>query len=90
MNDAGRRPQPGEPVLSSRFVFDKLKLSPGLALIFDMDGVILHSTDLHMKAWVLYLERNGIEDTSVIYRMLGKRNDQIVHDIFGGDLAAVF
>lgn len=75
-------------MVSSRFVFEKLKLSPGLALIFDMDGVVLHSTDLHMKAWVLYLERNGVEDTSVIYRMLGKRNDQIVHDIFGTDVSA--
>jgi len=74
-------------VLSSRFVFEKLNLSSGLALIFDMDGVVLHSTDLHMKAWVAYLERNGIKDTSVIYRMLGKRNDQIVHDIFGSGLS---
>jgi len=68
-------------------VFEKLNLSSGLALIFDMDGVVLHSTDLHMKAWVAYLERNGIKDTSVIYRMLGKRNDQIVHDIFGSGLS---
>ena len=73
-------------MLSSRFVFKKLEFSPKLALIFDMDGVVLHSTDLHMKAWVLYLERNGVKDTSVIYRMLGKRNDQIVHDIFGPHL----
>jgi HAD superfamily hydrolase (TIGR01509 family) len=67
-------------------VIENLTLSPGLALIFDMDGVVLHSTDLHMRAWVEYLERNGVEDTSVIYRMLGKRNDQIVHEIFGRDL----
>ena len=70
-------------MLSSRFVFEELTLSRGLALIFDMDGVVLHSTELHMKAWIAYLERNGIEDTSVIFRMLGKRNDQIVHEIFG-------
>jgi beta-phosphoglucomutase len=73
-------------VLSSRFVIENPTLAPGLALIFDMDGVVLHSTDLHMTAWVQYLGRNGIEDTSVIYRMLGKRNDQIVHEIFGRDL----
>jgi HAD superfamily hydrolase (TIGR01509 family) len=63
-----------------------LNLAPGLALIFDMDGVLLHSTELHMRAWVAYLEARGVADTSVIYRMLGRRNDQIVHDIFGGDL----
>lgn len=51
-----------------------------------MDGVVVLSTDLHMKAWILYLERHGVKDTSVIYRMLGKRNDQIVHEIFGPDL----
>ena len=73
-------------MLSSRFVFEELTISRGLALIFDMDGVLLHSTDLHMKAWVTYLERHGIEDTSVIYRMLGKRNDEIVYDVFGKDL----
>jgi HAD superfamily hydrolase (TIGR01509 family) len=67
-------------------VIENLTLSPGLGLIFDMDGVVLHSTDLHMQAWVQYLERTGVEDTSVIYRMLGKRNDQIVHEIFGRDL----
>ena len=83
---AGRGRPPAERVLSSRFVFDELSISPGLALIFDMDGVLLHSTDLHMRAWVAYLERNGIADTSVIYRMLGKRNDQIVYDIFGKNL----
>jgi len=74
-------------MLSSRFVFEKLTLSRGLALIFDMDGVMLHSTDLHMQAWIAYLERHGVEDTSVIFRMLGKRNDQIVHEIFGADLS---
>ena len=51
-----------------------------------MDGVLVHSTGLHMQAWVTYLERHGIADTSVIYRMLGKRNDQIVGEIFGHDL----
>ena len=73
-------------MLSSRFVFEELKIARGLGLIFDMDGVLLHSTDLHMKSWVTYLERHGIEDTSVIYRMLGKRNDEIVYDVFGKDL----
>lgn len=74
-------------MLSSRFVFEELTISAGLALIFDMDGVVLHSTELHMKAWITYLERHGVEDTSVIFRMLGKRNDQIVHEIFGKDLS---
>ena len=73
-------------MLSSRFVFEQLTLAPGLALIFDMDGVLIHSTDLHIRAWVTYLGRHGIEDTSVIHRMLGKRNDEIVYDVFGREL----
>jgi HAD superfamily hydrolase (TIGR01509 family) len=77
----------GERVLSSRFVFEELTFSRGLALIFDMDGVVIQSTGLHMKAWITYLERNGVRDTSVIFRMLGKRNDQIVHEIFGTGLS---
>lgn len=68
-------------------MFEELSLARGLALIFDMDGVLLHSTELHTRAWVTYLARHGIEDTSVIYRMLGKRNDQIVYDVFGKDLS---
>ncbi len=68
-------------------MFEKLTLARGLGLIFDMDGVVLHSTELHMRAWITYLERKGVQDTSVIFRMLGKRNDQIVHEIFGTDLS---
>ena len=73
-------------MLSSRFVFEELTLSPGLAIIFDMDGVLIHSTALHTQAWITYLERHGVQDTSVIFRMLGKRNDEIVYDVFGHDI----
>jgi beta-phosphoglucomutase family hydrolase len=57
------------------------------ALIFDMDGVVVHSNPTHREAWVAYNRRFGIETTEAMHqRMYGKRNDQIVTDFFGGSL----
>jgi beta-phosphoglucomutase len=56
----------------------------GLALIFDMDGVLIDSTSTHVEAWLLYLKRLGIETRAIEDRMLGKRNDDIVRDFFRG------
>jgi beta-phosphoglucomutase len=61
---------------------------PPQALIFDMDGVIIHSNPVHREAWVLYNRRFGIEtDDAMLQRMLGRRNDEIIRDFFGGNLA---
>jgi len=48
-----------------------------------MDGVIVESTGLHRKAWDVYLSRFGIPSEDVMARMLGKRNDQIVKEVWG-------
>jgi beta-phosphoglucomutase len=62
--------------------------SAGPALIFDMDGVIIHSNPVHREAWVLYNRRFGIEtDDAMLQRMLGRRNDEIIRDFFGGNVA---
>ena len=62
-------------------------IEPGLALIFDMDGVILDSNPIHREAWRLFNRRFGIEtDEAMESRMYGKRNDEIVRDFFGADL----
>ncbi len=59
----------------------------GLALIFDMDGVILDSNPVHWDAWRQYTQRFGIELTPAMSeRMYGKRNDEIVRDFFGDHL----
>jgi HAD superfamily hydrolase (TIGR01509 family) len=64
-----------------------MRISPGLALIFDMDGVILDSNPVHREAWRQYSRRFGIEtDEAMEQRMYGKRNDDIVRDFFGPDL----
>jgi HAD superfamily hydrolase (TIGR01509 family) len=67
-------------------VFQNLQVPPGIAFIFDMDGVVIESTDIHTQAWEIYLTRHGINPDGVMARMLGKRNDQIVHHIWGNHL----
>jgi beta-phosphoglucomutase len=57
-----------------------------LAFIFDMDGVLIDSTDIHTRAWELYLEQHGVDANGVLERMHGKRNDEIVLDLLGSDL----
>lgn len=55
-----------------------------IALIFDMDGVIIDSTQAHVAAWQQYLAEHGIEVPDLAARMLGKHNDEIVKEFFAG------
>src|SRR5580704_3188970 len=65
-----------------------MKIAPGIALIFDMDGVIVDSNPLHRESWLLYNLRFGIETSEAMQqRMYGKRNDEIVRDFFGDSLS---
>ena len=61
-------------------------LAPGLALIFDLDGVIVDSMPLHTYSWKLYLERHGIHALDLVEKMHGRRNDQIVAAFWGNHL----
>ena len=64
-----------------------MTIQPGLALIFDMDGVIVDSNPTHREAWAAYNRRFGIETSEAMQlRMYGKRNDEIVRDFFGSEL----
>jgi beta-phosphoglucomutase-like phosphatase (HAD superfamily) len=64
-----------------------MMIAAGLALIFDMDGVILDSNPIHREAWTAYCRRFGIEtDEAMHQRMYGRRNDEIVRDFFGAHL----
>jgi len=59
-------------------------LARGLALIFDMDGVLIDSNPLHRAAWAAYNRRFGLETTEAMQQsMYGKRNDEIVRNFFG-------
>jgi HAD superfamily hydrolase (TIGR01509 family) len=58
------------------------------AYIFDLDGVIVDSMPMHTEAWLIYLRRLGIPSDRLVERMHGRRNDEIVRDLFGGALPA--
>ena len=59
-----------------------------IALIFDMDGVIVDSNPMHREAWAAFNLRYGLTTTPEMQeRMYGKRNDEIVRDFFGDSLA---
>jgi len=62
-------------------------ITPGLALIFDLDGVVIDSMPMHLAAWESYLESLGVQAVDVGPRMHGRRNDDIVLEFIGGDLS---
>lgn len=64
-------------------------LRPGMAMVLDMDGVIVDSNPLHARAWMLYNRRFGIDaGETTADRMYGRRNDEIVRDFFGPRLSS--
>lgn len=66
--------------------FAGLPLASGLALIFDLDGVLVDSMPVHTLAWQRYLEQLGISKDDVASRMHGRRNDEIVREFLGPDV----
>ena len=62
-------------------------LAKGLALIFDLDGVIVDSNPVHQQVWRLYMKQFGVMlDDEMLARMYGRRNDDILPDFFGKPL----
>jgi beta-phosphoglucomutase family hydrolase len=63
-------------------------LQSELALIFDMDGVIVNSNPAHRQAWESFNLQHGLQTTEEMHlRMYGRRNDQIVRDYYGDHLS---
>jgi beta-phosphoglucomutase family hydrolase len=59
-----------------------------IALLFDLDGVIVDSNPMHRRAWEVFNRRYGLETTMAMHeRMYGKRNDEIIRDFFGNGLS---
>jgi HAD superfamily hydrolase (TIGR01509 family) len=59
-----------------------------LALVFDLDGVIVDSNPVHEVAWREYAARFGVTlDGGLRERMYGKRNDEILRFLFGDHLS---
>lgn len=60
-----------------------------IALIFDMDGVIVDSNAMHRESWTAFNSRYGLETTEEMHqRMYGRRNDQILRDFYGEGMTA--
>jgi beta-phosphoglucomutase len=63
------------------------RLPEGLALIFDMDGVLVNSNPIHCEAWIVFNRRYGLETTEAMRQSIyGKRNDDVVRDFYGNAL----
>ncbi len=61
-------------------------MAAGLALIFDLDGVIVDSMPAHEVAWRRYLGFLGVDGGDLPGRMQGRRNDEIVRDFLGVEM----
>ena len=60
-------------------------VAEGLGLVFDMDGVLIHSNPVHVRAWEIFNRRYGLETTpSMLLNMYGKRNDELIREFFPG------
>lgn len=57
-----------------------------IAMIFDLDGVLVHSMPLHVLAWEHYLRKLGVHVDDIERRMHGKRNAELVRDFLGNHL----
>src|SRR5580698_9977203 len=64
----------------------ELALAGGVALIFDLDGVVVDSMPVHTLAWQRYLRELGVDREDVAVRMHGRRNDEIVREFLGPDV----
>ena len=58
-----------------------------IAMIFDLDGVLVNSTPLHVRAWENYLQTLGVHVGDLEQRMHGKRNAELVRDLLGNNLS---
>jgi HAD superfamily hydrolase (TIGR01509 family) len=63
--------------------------APRGGVLWDLDGTIVDSAELHYLAWREALRPLGHEHTPEEFaRTFGKRNDLILRDLFGGTLSA--
>ena len=68
-------------------VFNQRTSIKPLAMIFDLDGVLIHSMPMHVIAWEHYLSHLGVEVENLEARMHGKRNSELVRDFLGNTVS---
>lgn len=57
------------------------------AIIWDMDGVLVDSGDLHYEAWREVAAEMDIDFTRELFdRYFGMSNADVLHELFGGDI----
>lgn len=63
--------------------------APIAAFIFDIDGTIIDSMPYHTRSWPVLFARHGIGDEhmALVRRGAGRTGVELIHDIFGADLA---
>ncbi len=62
-------------------------MSPPKAALFDVDGTLVDTVDLHAEAWVRTFEHFGIDTTSEeIRRQIGKGGDQLLPGLVPPDM----
>lgn len=63
----------------------------GFGVIFDLDGVLTDSGDLHIEAWVEFAREHDLAfDRDYFWSTFGRRNAEIIPEIFGGGLSLIF
>lgn len=58
------------------------------AVIFDMDGTLLHNMPIHFRAFRVFIERYGLQlpPPERVTHLIGKRNSEIMPVLFGRTL----
>jgi HAD superfamily hydrolase (TIGR01509 family) len=54
------------------------------AILWDLDGVLADSTQLHYESWVATFQKRGVEITDEMFkRTFGRNNRAVLQDVFG-------
>jgi beta-phosphoglucomutase len=66
-----------------------MSLRDNYAVIWDMDGVLVDSTEGHLAAWQRIFAEEGLQlDRAGFLRTFGQRNDTALRAVMGADLSA--
>ena len=59
-------------------------IAPELALLFDLDGVLIDSTAAVVRQWRLFADEHGLDETVVLARIHGRRTIDNVGELLAG------